>query len=166
MAITRFEGKHFFLSNFYRSDIAIGDKVYPTAEHLYQSLKTADPQWAERIRAAATPGEAKKLGQQAPLIENWEAGKLTYMEAVVSAKFSKSTELHDALLETGHQSLVEGNHWHDQFWGNCSCPKHNKTLGLNALGIILMHTRMHLHNRRRIDEAEPWTLLRDLPRTS
>jgi predicted NAD-dependent protein-ADP-ribosyltransferase YbiA (DUF1768 family) len=27
------------------------------------------------------------------------------------------------LLATGDRDLIEGNTWHDNFWGVCSCPK-------------------------------------------
>ena len=49
-------------------------------------------------------------------------------------KFS-DPHLRSLLLATGDAELIEGNWWHDQFWGVCN------GVGQNQLGKILMAIR-------------------------
>jgi predicted NAD-dependent protein-ADP-ribosyltransferase YbiA (DUF1768 family) len=64
------------------------------------------------------------------------------MEWGIREKF-KNQKLAQDLLETGELELIEGNNWHDNFWGSCSCPKCGSG-GLNYLGKILMRIRAEL----------------------
>ena len=52
-----------------------------------------------------------------------------------------NAELRDKLLETGDSVLIEGNTWHDNYWGNCSCAKCKDIEGKNMLGRLLMQVR-------------------------
>ena len=61
--IERFIGEYEFLSNFYPCRIVYLDKVWPSAEHLYQAIKTKDNLEREEIRNAKTPAFAKKIGK-------------------------------------------------------------------------------------------------------
>lgn len=142
MTVGTFSAGNRFLSNFYYCPILWGGTVYPSAEHLYQARKTSDPQWQERIASAVTPRSAKELGQQAPLINGWDYLKVAVMEDVVREKFRQNSTLNDQLIATGEQVLIEGNSWHDQFWGDCWCPQHRRIDGKNALGIVLMRVRL------------------------
>src|SRR6185312_4927852 len=142
--ITDFSGDHDFLSNFYPSPIVVGQLVYPTVEHAFQGLKTFDKDQREAIRAASSPGLAKKLGRKATLRADWEAAKFDTMYSLVRSKFLNSPKLADKLAETAPHPLIEGNTWHDQIWGDCSCLNHATTPGLNALGNILMFLRLEI----------------------
>jgi ribA/ribD-fused uncharacterized protein len=133
-----------FLSNFYLSPILLGSKEYPTVEHAFQSMKTKDPELRELIRNASTPGKAKRLGSNVRLREDWEEKKHLVMYQAVHKKFTSTTELRDKLLKTGDQKLVEGNSWHDNYWGNCGCKKCIGIHGENHLGEILMDIRTFL----------------------
>jgi ribA/ribD-fused uncharacterized protein len=144
--INSFTGSYEFLSNFAHSPLNVGIE-YPTAEHAFQARKTYEPEWGHKIASASTPGEAKRLGRQAPMHPNWEAIKIGAMRKVVEAKFFQNPELGQKLLDTGNALLVEGNTWHDQFWGNCTCPEHAGTDGANVLGLILMMVRADLRAR-------------------
>ena len=55
-------------------------------------------------------------------------------------------ELRDKLLATGDQYLEEGNSWHDNYWGNCDCPRCKDTMGRNMLGQLLMQVREEIKN--------------------
>lgn len=152
--IRNFTDDYDFLSNFYPSPITtlewdganhVHDVTYPTVEHLFQAYKTEDRAARQRIRAAATPGDAKKLGRAAPLRDDWETTKYRFMEHAVREKFSQHPNLAECLTATGDALLVEGNWWHDQVWGDCVCPRHS-TPGKNALGIILMRVRLDPFN--------------------
>jgi predicted NAD-dependent protein-ADP-ribosyltransferase YbiA (DUF1768 family) len=50
------------------------------------------------------------------------------------------------LLDTGDEELVEGTTWHDNIWGNCSCPKCKNIPGQNRLGKLLMQIREEIKN--------------------
>jgi predicted NAD-dependent protein-ADP-ribosyltransferase YbiA (DUF1768 family) len=59
-------------------------------------------------------------------------------------KFTQNPELGKLLVETHPATLVEGNWWHDQFWGDCTCKKHADIPGANMLGKRLMRVRERL----------------------
>lgn len=62
------------------------------------------------------------------------------MHDLVELKFALP-ELAIQLQVTGDQELVEGNHWHDNIWGNCVCDRCVNIVGQNWLGQILMQVR-------------------------
>jgi len=66
------------------------------------------------------------------------------MLALVEQKFNRHPELGRQLLDTHPRLLVEGNYWHDNYWGDCACMKCNQKPGLNKLGKILMRVRADL----------------------
>ena len=73
------------------------------------------------------------------------------MEEFVSRKF-QIPELRDKLLATGDANLVEGNTWHDNYWGICTCSKCiNSPVvdGKNKLGTILMKVRDSIREEER-----------------
>lgn len=136
--ITSFRDEYKFLSNFYPCVMPEG---CPTAEHYYQSRKTFNGIWIEKIKKASTPGKAKRLGRQAPLKINWINYRLDVMKSTVYIKFLDNPELRSKLLQTGDRKLIESNNWGDTFWGVC-----NGT-GENHLGRILMWVRQELRER-------------------
>ena len=69
------------------------------------------------------------------------------MEYVVECKFYQNPELLQKLIDTGDEELVEGNTWHDNFWGNCTCEKCRDIPGENHLGKILMDIRKKYKNQ-------------------
>jgi hypothetical protein len=99
-----------------------------------------------RIAAFQYPRQAKRAGRQLILRPDWEDAKLDIMYQLVLEKFSKDPVLRQRLLDTGDALLVEGNWWHDQFWGNCTCGKRPQCAGEgeNHLGLILMAVRADL----------------------
>lgn len=54
------------------------------------------------------------------LRNDWEDVKDSYMYKICKAKFSQNSELRHKLLKTGEKELVEGNPWHDTYWGICN----------------------------------------------
>lgn len=138
MPIISFRGEHAFLSNFYPSRIRGQFATYETAEHAYQSCKTEDWDWRTKIIAAPTPGKAKIIARQAPLREDWNEIREQVMLQVLQQKF-KDAGLMQKLLSTGDKFLMEGNNWHDNFWGHCTCGECPP--GKNKLGILLMQVR-------------------------
>lgn len=160
--ITEFTGAtHRFLSNFYMVPLVaqvgpFGPYNYRSVEHGYQAAKAMTLTDHERIRTAYLPGIAKRLGRSVILPDNWEDRKIRVMTVLLLAKFTR-TKLRANLLATGNAELVEGNSWHDNEWGNCSCARCCGVPGRNLLGKLLMELRdrlrgdrpPNLHKRRR-----------------
>ena len=86
--IDRFRGDHAFLSNFHRHPFRWRGKTWTTAEAPFQASKTRDERMRERIRAAASPAEAKRLGRRADLRSDWDRIKDDVMDSVLRAKFA------------------------------------------------------------------------------
>jgi ribA/ribD-fused uncharacterized protein len=133
--ITSFRGKYRFLSNFYPSPIAVSHGTYFTVEHAYQASKCYHEADRQAIRGAATPAEAKRLGQKVRMRDGWEREKLMLMYNYVKAKFETHDFLRYKLLATDDAHLEEGSIWGDTFWGTVN------GLGQNRLGKILMRIR-------------------------
>lgn len=134
--IDRFSGDYAFLSNYYPSVIVWGhDKEeFPTVEHFFQAMKTWSITQHEAIRTACCPGEAKKLGRRCTLREDWDEVKNDFMLTGLRKKFEDPV-LRQKLIDTGNEFLVEGNTWHDTYWGVC------EGKGRNMLGTLLMQVR-------------------------
>lgn len=132
--INKFEGEFYFLSNFSPSTIMYNGEVWPTAEHAFQAAKSEDIMEREMVRACATPGQAKRMGQKVTLRYDWEFIKIDVMRTIVGLKFADPS-LGDRLVQTAPRRLVEGNYWGDTFWGVC------RGEGENHLGLILMDVR-------------------------
>jgi len=139
--IDSFSGRYRFLSNFYPCDIYYQGKIWSSSEHLFQALKTDNEEEQEKVRVARTPGEAKKIGRQINLRYKWEEIKDSIMTLVLAMKFDQNPNLKRMLRATTPSHLIEGNAWHDNYWGNCVCPKCEDIKGKNMLGIILMELR-------------------------
>lgn len=149
--ICEFKGKNGFLSNFAASAIDYGVHSYPSAEHLFQALKTLDFAKREDIRKSSSPSVAKRKGRQIILRPDWEEIKDEMMVLVVQAKFDQNTHLQQKLLVTFPATLMEGNYWHDNYWGNCLCDRCGQIEGKNKLGEILMVIRA---NYERTDDDD------------
>jgi ribA/ribD-fused uncharacterized protein len=143
---------HFFLSNFYPVSITVtlvmpgGESVtetYPSTEHAYQAAKTAmASERKEFQRPDLKAGMAKKMGRFVALRKDWTSSRVGVMASLLPVKFEHA-DLRERLLETSPKMLVEGNFWHDLFWGVCFCSKHQGE-GLNTLGKLLMNVRRDL----------------------
>lgn len=141
--IAEFDGKYAFLSNFYPSIFTHDGIEYPTVEHFFQAAKTLDIKEKKAIAAAATPGQAKRMGRKVQLRPDWEKVKEYYMELGLRLKF-ENPSLRQKLLETGSNELIEGNSWHDNEWGSCYCTRCQNIAGKNKLGKLLMKLREEL----------------------
>lgn len=151
--IARFRGKYKFLSNFYESPIEIDGIEYPTVEHAYQERKTLDSDRRRKIRNADTPMESAKLGRadETEIRDGWFKYDLKgyFMRDLVWIKFKQNPKLAKKLVETGDAYLIEGNYWHDNYFGACYCEDchHSGEQPKNWLGRILMDVREKLKGR-------------------
>lgn len=135
--ISEFRGEFYFLSNFYPTPIYYNGTTFMNAEAAFQAQK--DPKRAKDF-SYLQPSEAKRLGRRVKLREDWEEVKISEMFHIILAKFQQNPNLAKKLLETGYAVLMEGNQWHDNIWGSCTCDR-CKNQGSNKLGRILMAVR-------------------------
>ncbi len=138
--IRAFQGYYRFLSNFYPAIVVFEDQGYPTVEHAYQAAKTETHEERKNILNAETPQKAKILGKHVTIRKDWDAIKIQIMESLLEQKFARYSDLARRLSKTGRATLIEGNKWHDNFWGSCVCPR-CKDHGMNHLGKLLMKIR-------------------------
>lgn len=138
-AITQFRGDYRFLSNFYAAPLQFNGITFPTVEHAFQAAKAVDPDERDYIASLESPVEARKAGKSVKLRDNWDEIKYGAMYLLVKKKF-EDRNLRRRLTLTRQAYLIEGNSWHDTYWGQCTCDKHDMT-GQNKLGEILMQIR-------------------------
>lgn len=148
--INKFEGRFRFLSNFYPCKIEHKGIKYPSVEHFYVAMKVTEMQlldgiyytaadFREMISRISNPGDVKKIGSRVKIRRDWDDKKLEFMNWAVREKFKDET-LAEMLISTGDQEIIEGNWWHDNFFGSCSCVKCGNK-GQNNLGKLLMRVR-------------------------
>ena len=143
--IERFAGDYAFLSNFHPAIVFFDGHMYPTVENAFQAAKCLHEEDRAQF-AALTPGQAKRLGRKVEMRPDWNSARLDVMHDLVLQKFRNHAELQEKLLATDDATLVEGNQWHDTFWGVCN------GIGQNNLGQILMNVRGILRNERAMTE--------------
>jgi ribA/ribD-fused uncharacterized protein len=144
--IRSFSGDWGFLSNFYPCTVVLDDVQYPSVEHAYQAAKTLSPKQREKfLYAGVKASDAKRMGASLSLRPDWAEVKIDIMRDLLMQKFYP-TILRRKLLCTFSANLVEGNWWHDEFWGvcegNCKQGPHEAN-GTNWLGVLLMEVRKH-----------------------
>lgn len=147
--IHEFQNEYRWLSNFWPVPIVYDGVTYGSVERAYQASKTVVPEERHAILIAKSDGEAKRLGRAATLRPEWnDAFRLKMMQNFLIQKFYLNAEFRDKLLATGDQGLVEGNSWHDNFFGDCHCGRKEecKSPGLNHLGKMIMKIRRSLQS--------------------
>lgn len=143
--VEEFSGAFEFLSNFHEHRFAWQGQMGQTSEHHYSAAKTDDPAAKALIYEQTTPGRAKREGQKVALRDGWDNHlKTDCMASIIQAKFTPGTPMAQRLLRTGDALLIEGNVWHDNYWGQCTCEKHHHWPGRNTLGRLLMEHRSAL----------------------
>lgn len=143
--IDRFTGPYSFLSNFYPCRVTFYGMAFSSVEAAFQAAKCADPDDRAQF-LKLNPAEAKRRGRQVAMRSDWEARKMTIMHNLLVHKFEENHELIPMLLATGTSVLVDGNNWHDNFWGICTCSGCRGRCGRNNLGRMLMKLRTEYMN--------------------
>lgn len=141
--IKGFFGEYRFLSNFEELKIAIPytsrtcsfvTYYFPSSEAAYMAAKSNDISYLAQLETA-TPAQAKRLGKNVELVDNWDHIRLDAMYYAVLLKFYLNQDLREKLKATGPKYLEETNNWGDRFWGVTD------GYGENNLGKILMEVR-------------------------
>jgi len=125
-------------SNFSGHSVRIGDKIYPTTEHLYQAEKAVKAEDHEKIRKIKSPKASKDFAMTVELRPDWEQVKYSVMLKALRLKVEQHDEVKAALLATGDEELVEDSPY-DYVWG---CGKDGT--GTNLLGKAWMEVRAEL----------------------
>lgn len=150
-------GKSCF-SQWYEAPFTVEGIAYRTAEHFMMAGKArlfGDAATCDRIIAARTPGEAKKLGRQIDNFDEaaWLQARFDLVTRGNTAKFSQNPALGVYLLGTGQQVLVEASPV-DAIWGiglaatDAAAQDPRTWQGLNLLGYALMAARDELRAAR------------------
>ena len=127
---------------------------YPSAEHYMMAGKARlfdDQVTLEKILAARTPADAKKLGREVAGYDDaaWVAERSAIVEQANLLKFEQNPGLRTFLLSTAGQVLVEASPV-DRIWGiglDAKAPQAadpRQWQGLNLLGYALMRVRERL----------------------
>lgn len=145
--IGKFSGEYAFLSNMFPAEFVFNNVKWHCSEHMYQAAKACTKEDILAIIAAKDGYEAKKIAKAINPRHDWEATKVAIMRIAVREKFRQNQDLFDKLAHTAGIDLVEGNNWHDNFWGDCTCVSCRVT-GENMLGIILMELRDQIVEER------------------
>ncbi|MDQ0013305.1 ribA/ribD-fused uncharacterized protein [Variovorax boronicumulans] len=143
-------GKSCF-SQWYEAPFTVEGVTYRTAEHFMMAGKArlfGDTTTCEKILAAHTPGEAKKLGRQIRDFDEakWLEARFDLVTRGNIAKFSQNAALGAFLLGTRQQVLVEASPV-DAIWGiglaatDAAAQDPRSWNGLNLLGYALMAAR-------------------------
>lgn len=155
--INQFKGEYFWLSNFFLAKIYYDGINFPTNEHFFQAMKTNNRLERIIISNAPKPGIAKRMcsrygynGFKINLRADWDNIKDDVMLYGLRIKFSVP-EISVRLIKTYPERIVEGNWWHDNYWGDCYCGKRPecKLPGKNVLGHLLEIVRLELINKRK-----------------
>ncbi|KAL4062338.1 hypothetical protein J3A83DRAFT_4110194 [Scleroderma citrinum] len=136
---------HYGFTNFSADPVEYQGKIYPTSEHLFQSLKFLPhrPELAEHMRTCskrprAVFDEAHRFSPE--VRPDWLKVRIEMMDLALWHKFTQNTHLKDELLSTGDAELVEDSA-KDAFWGVGPDGK-----GENQLGKALQKLRTKLRD--------------------
>lgn len=141
--INRFDGPYAFLSNFSESPVVMAGMTYPTVENAFQAAKTLNKELRVQF-TRCSPNYAKCLGRRVDLRPDWEDVKDSVMFSLLEQKFAFGTPLANALIRTQGAYLCEGNTWHDNHFGACTCDRCLYVEHHNVLGMSLMCIRENL----------------------
>lgn len=141
-----FREEFFYLSNFYPCRVN-GDGVWwETLENAYQSAKFAHGEYRLDINQMS-PGQAKRFTRtpevRKKIRPDWEKVKFVVMKSLLESKFRDNPVLKFKLTHL-EGPIIEENWWHDNVWGQCTCPKCSRIKGRNMLGKLLMEVREEL----------------------
>jgi predicted NAD-dependent protein-ADP-ribosyltransferase YbiA (DUF1768 family) len=83
---------------------------YRTVENFYQAMKTPkDDLDARRKIAAASPEDARAIGEQVKVRPDWQEIRLQVLETALKHKFAPGTKWHAKLRATGDADILDGS---------------------------------------------------------
>ena len=118
--IKSFGGEFSWLSNFTPVKVFFEGECYPSVEHAYVAAKTLNKALRFEVKSCPSAGQAKRMGKSFDIRPDWNSVRVGIMESLLRQKFAY-LEFAEKLKATGNVEIVEGNIWHDNFWGSCIC---------------------------------------------
>lgn len=148
--ISAFKNEYLFLSNksYCNIYITIGAEqlVFSSAESLFYYGKayfSKDKEKMKQIYNCSNVNSIINIANEININEHlWESYKFSWMCKVVQFKFEQNLKYRQLLIKTFPSILINGNYWHDLYWGIDL----NTNIGQNNLGLILMLLRNQLLN--------------------
>jgi hypothetical protein len=154
--IDAFRGRWTKLGNYSSCVVFYDGHAYQSVEHAYQAQKSLDPGIQKMIRDCPTPATSKKVARSVALRPDWEQVKDSIMMELLAEKFSQQPE-QGILMSTGAAVLIEGNWWHDNYWGDCRCGRAAcAEPGKNQLGRSLMQIRSAIDSQSLFPASETY----------
>jgi ribA/ribD-fused uncharacterized protein len=132
------------LASYSKHGFELDGDNWPSVEHYYHGMKFKPGELRNAIRDADHPAKAKKLADKnkKSVRGDWDKVKEVFMTRGIYTKCLTHPDISDALLNTGHQRIVENSQF-DYFWG---CGRDGR--GHNRFGNILMSVREKLRTER------------------
>ncbi len=141
-------------SQWWPSPFTVDGVIYATAEHWMMAGKArlfGDEEVLEKVLAAGSPAQAKKLGRQVRRFdqERWEAQRYGIVAEGNLAKFGQYPQFAEVLVTSGSRVLVEASPV-DRIWGiglaadDDAVTDPGRWRGLNLLGFARMDVRERL----------------------
>lgn len=132
------------LASYSKHSFELDGFEWPSVEHYYQAMKFGDADYVEKIRQAAHPKDAAKLGKSRwhKKRKDWDKVKVTVMTRGTYIKCRTYPEVAQILLDSGELVITEVSQY-DYFWG---CGRDIK--GTNAYGNLLMDIRDKLREEQ------------------
>lgn len=131
-------------SNFAYAPMEYKGLHFDSSEAAWQAQKCKNPEDVLQF-CNLSASAAKRLGRTVSLRKDWEDVKYNIMVEVLKEKFTQNPNMLRVLLSTQEDTLVEDTTgWHDNIWGDCSCPRCASIKGQNLLGKALMQVRDQL----------------------
>lgn len=139
LTLSRFDPTH-PLSAYSKHGFELDGLEWPSVEHYYQAMKFSDETYREKIRSAAHPADATKLGKSKwhGRRKDWKKVRETFMTRAIYIKCRTHPEIARALLDTGETPIIETSQY-DYYWG---CGRDLR--GDNTFGKVLMNVRAQL----------------------
>jgi ribA/ribD-fused uncharacterized protein len=128
------------LSSYSRHGFDLEGAHWPSVEHYFQAMKFDDPKEREKVRQAANPKIARRLGRRrrVKIRKDWSKVRRVIMTRGIYTKCRTHSDVAQRLLATGDAQLVETTQY-DYFWGSGRDRR-----GSNAYGAVLMDVRKKL----------------------
>jgi ribA/ribD-fused uncharacterized protein len=139
--VVAFNGAYSPLSNFHTEPFDLNGVEVASAEHAYQASKCSSPTQRARVLKASTPASAKLLGKSVRRIEGFDRLRLALMYVLKKEQVRQLKSLRNALVRSAPKLLIEGNGWHDNYWGACHCAACSELPKRNMLGRIYHQIR-------------------------
>lgn len=156
-AILEFKEEYRFLSNSYNSPVTYKGLTFPNVEAAFRAQKCTDEEDKLKYTKADNPDFTDLMSKKTDSNTDIEPKNSHLMYEILLAKFS-NPELQQKLLSTGYDKLINGNTYHDNYWGNCTCKKCRDTEGSNRLGSNLMLVRNYYRDEKEWKNSyeKPW----------